>query len=1561
MRHATLRSFALFAVLIVVALITIEQTDFAVRKTSLQKGSPAWWKQKELDEKIARRAKGYAKPDRPDKYAELHRLLRTADGDIGPRYSPGYRLEEMKRVGILDRHGRGTRRAFGKASAALPWVEHGPANFSGRTRGLIVDPADPSDSTWFAGSVGGGIWKTTDAGRTWENKTPDLPNLTTTVLAYAASNPNIMYAGTGEGFGNADAIQGDGIWKSTDHGNTWFQLASTVAVNQADKAFEYVNRIAVSPIDPDVVVAATNEGIYKSVNGGTSWTQTYDAGSSRVQQIVPSRVAFDTLYATVNGSGIYKSTNAGDSWYRSSQGVGSGARYEMTSVPSNTSRLFVAVENGSTSDLYMSDNHGISWAVVTEQGGSAPNWLGAQGWYDNTISAHPYNDSSVFVGGIDFYKIDIKSGGTISTFHSADTVGTASFLAFVNFGLGFLGGGVGKGWSTNSFGSVPATGIVAADTVITIELRFGPGKTQKAYRFRTASQGAGQTASQYSFQNRVYVPFEAWDITNNRQITICFRDENLDGAFDLAPSTGDGTYREYIFINNVTYDSSANDANITPAGGMKYKSIVEIGPALASGATWSPANLPSSKLTFAYNQVTSRPRVSAKVTNWYPGLAKPGGGTYPWIHADQHNIVMIPQSAPNNFWIVVTNDGGYALSKDGGTTWIFDESTPDGYRTTQFYGVDKKPGSSTFIGGTQDNGTWRSPRAAKDTSVWLEQLGGDGFDAVWKYDDSLKLMGSLYNNRLYRSTDGGANWFPSTSGLADVDNANSPFITQIGRSKLDPELLFVPGGQGVWRSEDFGNSWTLSPISASNWGFNGLISQIEISKADPQIVWAGTRMSSSGKVNLSTDGGLTFTPTVNFPTVTLGTLSGLASHPTDPDVAYALFSIADKPKVLRTTNLGQTWEDISGFGTNANSSNGFPDVAVYSLLVMPHNTDEIWVGTDIGLFISTNGGSSWAYGNNGIPAVAIWEMSIVDKDVVVATHGRGVWSVTIPAIPDPGTIVLAPSIKTVGQSPASGALVINARLRSSYDSTVVKLNGASVLTTTTQSVKDTTLSVLTTVTGNATLQLVSYKSGSSYKSASQSRTLVPAMAAVASYKNTFNSTTNDFVGSGFTITTPTGFSNGAIHSPHPYTNSQDDIYQLAVPVLVSAGTSVLKYDEIVLVEPGEPGSVFGDDDFWDYVIVEATADGITWTPLEDGYDSRLNPAWAFGQNGTPSLYRPHQVNLLSSFSPGTAIYIRFRLFADPEVTGWGWAIDNLLVNGDLTAPTVSLGLLASPVVNVVQFVVGANESLGTLELRVNSQLQTLRAEGRLNFANYTVPSDGALTAFVSMTDTNGNAASLTRSYTVAPVQKGLVLDGYRIEGEGDGYLIAGVSPAAHVPAQWTPLASAIDLTQTGASKAPVVTLTYGDVSSLQSTIPDFDERRIGFYGYSGNEWVYLDGEGMDGKVAAAASKYQVAAFYNPDHEVTPKEFALLPNYPNPFNPITTIRYEVPVAGKIVIKVYNMLGQEVRSLINEVRQPGRYSIQWDGKNNVGQQVSSGVYIYRLSAGKIATSRKMMLIK
>ncbi len=180
------------------------------------------------------------------------------------------------------------------------------------------------------------------------------------------------------------------------------------------------------------------------------------------------------------------------------------------------------------------------------------------------------------------------------------------------------------------------------------------------------------------------------------------------------------------------------------------------------------------------------------------------------------------------------------------------------------------------------------------------------------------------------------------------------------------------------------------------------------------------------------------------------------------------------------------------------------------------------------------------------------------------------------------------------------------------------------------------------------------------------------------YVNNFNTATSDFISTDFQITTVSGFDSPALNSAHPYLSPDTDNMNfnfsaiLKYPVILKAGGK-MSYDEIVLVEPGEAGTKFGDGNFWDYVIAEGSKDGgMIWKPLTDGYDSNAMPSWLnlfnsamTGNNSTAvptkDLFVKREIDLLANgnFKGGDTILIRFRLFSDPYSNGWGWIIDNL--------------------------------------------------------------------------------------------------------------------------------------------------------------------------------------------------------------------------------------------------------------------------------------------------------------
>jgi hypothetical protein len=183
----------------------------------------------------------------------------------------------------------------------------------------------------------------------------------------------------------------------------------------------------------------------------------------------------------------------------------------------------------------------------------------------------------------------------------------------------------------------------------------------------------------------------------------------------------------------------------------------------------------------------------------------------------------------------------------------------------------------------------------------------------------------------------------------------------------------------------------------------------------------------------------------------------------------------------------------------------------------------------------------------------------------------------------------------------------------------------------------------------------------------------------ASYTTDFSNASGDFLNDGFEIIKPVGFSRFGLHTPHPYISPEatgDSIGYTAIlrtPVKFDVNGMIISFMELVLVEPGEQGSVFGSADFYDYVIIEGSRNfGKTWFALADGYDSGSVPSWlaaynssTTGQNSTftgkESMLLKHTLfpKVSSDISAGDTLMVRFRLFSDPYANGWGWVIEDL--------------------------------------------------------------------------------------------------------------------------------------------------------------------------------------------------------------------------------------------------------------------------------------------------------------
>ena len=194
------------------------------------------------------------------------------------------------------------------------------------------------------------------------------------------------------------------------------------------------------------------------------------------------------------------------------------------------------------------------------------------------------------------------------------------------------------------------------------------------------------------------------------------------------------------------------------------------------------------------------------------------------------------------------------------------------------------------------------------------------------------------------------------------------------------------------------------------------------------------------------------------------------------------------------------------------------------------------------------------------------------------------------------------------------------------------------------------------------------------------------MKPVSGYASNFDSYNEDFEVSDFQVDRPVGFSSGILHTLTPYPESTVEnekynlIAQLKYPIIIEEN-GLMIFDEVVLVEPGEKGTVYTEELFWDFVIVEGSKDnGQSWLPVTAGYDSGADELWASHFNsslkssvseasGSDNLFLKQSINLTNNtpFKEGDTVIFRFRLASDQQVTGWGWAIDNLMIQSVTTA------------------------------------------------------------------------------------------------------------------------------------------------------------------------------------------------------------------------------------------------------------------------------------------------------
>jgi photosystem II stability/assembly factor-like uncharacterized protein len=327
---------------------------------------------------------------------------------------PNERLIEANNVKLS----RQQLRVNARSGTELAWTDRGPNNVGGRSRAVLFDASDVTDNTVFAGAVGGGLWYTNQfksADPNWLPVNDFFENIAVTAIAQDPTNNAIIYFGTGEGYYNGGALRGNGIWKTTDGGSSWTQLSST-----NNSTFYYVQDIVVEPENGYVYASTRDGGVQLSKDGGSTWTQVLGSGVSYGSnnqasdlEVGPTGQVFATLGIFSQGA-VYKTNTTGPTkgnlgnWTNITP-ADSFHRVEIAVAPSNGNIIYAVCQDNAgygVDGMFKSTDGGSNWNPITIPNyiGSSQDFTRGQAWYNLICQVDPSDPNMVWVGGIDAHR-----------------------------------------------------------------------------------------------------------------------------------------------------------------------------------------------------------------------------------------------------------------------------------------------------------------------------------------------------------------------------------------------------------------------------------------------------------------------------------------------------------------------------------------------------------------------------------------------------------------------------------------------------------------------------------------------------------------------------------------------------------------------------------------------------------------------------------------------------------------------------------------------------------------------------------------------------------------------------------------------------------------------------------------------------------------------------------------------------------------------------------------------------------------------------------------------------
>jgi photosystem II stability/assembly factor-like uncharacterized protein len=854
------------------------------------------------------------------------------------------------------------------------WVERGPNNVGGRTKAIMFDPNDVTNETVFAGGVSGGLWKNTNISSATSQWTQVVisDNLNVSSIVADPNDSMIFYLGTGESYTGGDA-SGNGIWKSEDGGTSWakvfggitgptnFVSSGGINVNSPNNILgEYASIPAgfggeiTTPITANVILA--DDGVSPNDDGCTAFTNGASV-SGKIALIKRGSCPFvDKVLGAQNAGAIAViMVNNVDG-----TPITMGGTNTSITIPS----IMISKSDGAILEAELLNTLNVTLNVPTGNynGNLVP---GAQHVNDLVTRVNNGITEIYAAVGANYYAGAYLGGDSYGVYKSDDD---------------------GASWSKLS---LPLISVGEEYTPMDIAIAADNKVWVSTTRDRITGNGGGKVFASTDVNGVTFQ--DKYTVANGVRVQIAASSLNAgtlyvlaQGSTAAAPVIMVKTTNGFDTTTSMTLPSDVDSgipANDFTRGQAFYDLAISVDPLDDSNLYTGGIDLfKSSDSGSSWTQISKWSN-----NNFLSGLS------VDLVHADQHAIAF-SNIDPNK--MLFGNDGGVYYSSNGGTDIV---SRNLGYNTSQFYSIGVAPSSSggeNFAGGLQDNGTQGFNNASPGINSSSTTQGGDG--AATDYDqggDNYYISNYVYNGSINKRNLNG-------SFIKTINSESGSFGDFINQQDLDSnqDLLYTNYTDGS------GPIYQIAKYNTGTGAVNKAIFTDALLTSSPTALKVSPYTTTSSKLYVGTQlGDLLVVNNANFANAFslwsdisgpnfLGSVSDIEFGSNEDQIFVTLQNYGVK-SIWYTNDGGQTWDDKEG---------DLPDMPVKCILQNPLNTEEVIVGTELGVWYTNNfsdNSPSWLSAFNGMSNVKVTDLDMRDDfKVYASSYGRGVFTGEFTAV-----------------------------------------------------------------------------------------------------------------------------------------------------------------------------------------------------------------------------------------------------------------------------------------------------------------------------------------------------------------------------------------------------------------------------------------------------------------------------------------------------------------------------------------------------------------------------------